>query len=129
MTRETRATHVPSSDLELLNVEVTQAGGAVRYLEGERSGLSTSVYHSLVPHGFGPPPHRHPYPEYFVLHQGEARYLVGEEAFDAVAGDVVIVPANAWHSFVNSGGGPLRLTAVHEAPVHATERRSDEGAA
>ena len=127
MTRETRATHVASADLELLNIEVTQAGGAVRYLEGERYGLSTSAYHSLVPSGFGPPPHRHPYPEYFVLHQGRGHYLVGDEAFDAVAGDVVIVPPNAWHSFVSFGGGPLRLTAVHEAPVHATERREADG--
>ena len=63
MTRETRATHVPAGDLELLDIEVTRAGGAVR----------------------------------------------------------------AWHSSRSTGEG-LRQTAIHEAPVHVPERRTDEGA-
>ena len=128
MTRETRATHVPANDLELLDIEVTRAGGAVRYLEGERYGLTTSAFHSVVPTGVGPPPHRHPYAEYFVLHDGQAHYVVEDEGFDAVAGDVVIVPPNAWHSFRSLGEGPLRQTAIHEASVHLSERRTDDGA-
>ncbi|MEO5985915.1 MAG: cupin domain-containing protein [Candidatus Limnocylindria bacterium] len=124
MAPETRPAHVPSSELELLDIEVTRAGGGVRYLEGERYGLTTSAYHSQVPVGAGPPPHRHPYAEYFVLHDGRGRYQVGDETFDAVAGDVVIVPANAWHSFTSSGDEPLHQTAIHEAPRHAMERRA-----
>ena len=80
-----------------------------------------------MPSGFGPPPHRHPYAEYFVLHDGQGHYLVDGEAFDAVAGDVVIVPAHAWHSFVSSGDGPLRQTAIHEAEVRASEYQSGDG--
>jgi len=127
MTHDSRATHVPSFELELLDIEVTRAGGAVRYLEGQRYGLSTSAYHSQVPSGFGPPPHRHPYAEVFVLHDGEGRYRIEDEIIEAVAGDVVIVPPNAWHSFINPGEGPLRQTAIHEAAVHSTERRTDAG--
>lgn len=80
-----------------------------------------------MPPGSGPPPHRHPYAEYFVLHDGQGHYLVEDEVIDAVAGDVVIVPANAWHSFVSSGQGSLRQTAIHEAPVHSMERGVDSG--
>ncbi|MCV0402713.1 MAG: cupin domain-containing protein [Chloroflexi bacterium] len=125
MSRQIRPAHVSSSELELLDIEVTRAGGGVRYLEGERHGLRTSAYHSQVPPGAGPPPHRHPYAEYFVLHDGQGTYLVDDESFAAVAGDVVIVPPNAWHSFTSTGDGPLRQTAVHEAPRHAMERRSE----
>lgn len=125
MTRETRATHVPSSELELLDIDVTRAGGAVRYLEGARYGLATSVFHSQVPPGSGPPTHRHPYAEVFVLHDGQGRYTVDEQAFDAVSGDIVIVPPNAWHSFVSSGEGPLRHTAIHEGPARVSEPRTD----
>jgi quercetin dioxygenase-like cupin family protein len=48
---------------------------------------------------------------------GELRQLTGEDygtEFDAVAGDMVIVPPDAWHSFTNTGTSMLRHTAVHE---------------
>ncbi len=122
----TGARHVRSSELELLGNTVTRDGGAVRYLEGARYGLKTSAYHSQVVPGSGPREHTHPYAEAFVLHDGGARYFVGEEAFDAVAGDVVIVPAGMPHRFVNTGAGVLRQTAIHEAPVHAATYQEQE---
>ena len=39
---------------------------------------------------------------------------------EARAGDIVIVPAEASHSFTNPGPGVLRHTAIHEAPVHTS---------
>ncbi|MEO6578600.1 MAG: cupin domain-containing protein [Candidatus Limnocylindria bacterium] len=125
MADETRPARVPSADLQLLDIEVTHAGGGVRYLEGAKYGLSTSAYHSQVPIGAGPPAHRHPYAEYFVLHDGEGRFDIDGEVFDAVGGDVVIVPPGAWHSFVSTGDVALRQTAVHEAPQHEMERRTE----
>jgi quercetin dioxygenase-like cupin family protein len=117
--------HVRSSELELLDNDVRRAGGAVRYLEGAAYGLKTSVYHSQVPPGAGPRTHSHPYAEVFVLHEGQGRYTVEDETFEAAAGDIVIIPAGMWHSFVNPGEGFLRQTAIHEAPVHAATRRDD----
>jgi hypothetical protein len=35
---------------------------------------------------------------------------------DAQAGDMVIVPPDAWHTFVNTGPGTLRQTAIHQNP-------------
>jgi mannose-6-phosphate isomerase-like protein (cupin superfamily) len=119
----TEPRHVPSTELELLDNDVRRAGGAVRYLEGAKFGLKTSVYHSQVPPGAGPRTHSHPYSEVFVLHEGRGRYMVGDESFEAAAGDVVIVPAGMWHSFVNPGDGFLRQTAIHEAPAHASTLR------
>jgi mannose-6-phosphate isomerase-like protein (cupin superfamily) len=125
MSLRLKATHVPSSELELLNIKVTREGGAVRYLEGAKYGLATSVYHSQVPPGTGPRQHTHPYSEVFVLHDGQGRFMVGEESFDAAAGDMVIVPPGAWHSFVNTGTDFLRQTAIHEAPAHDNTYRDD----
>jgi len=121
----TKATHVPASELELLAITVTADGGAVRYLEGARYGLGTSAYHSQVVPGSGPKEHTHPYAEVFVLHDGMARYVVGEDTIDATAGDVVIVPAGMPHRFTNTGGGMLRQTAIHEAPTHAATYRGE----
>ena len=47
------------------------------------------------------------------------------DAFDAQTGDVVIVPAGAWHAFTNSGTGKLQHTAIHEAPAQASTFRSE----
>jgi mannose-6-phosphate isomerase-like protein (cupin superfamily) len=60
-----------------------------------------------------------------VLHDGQGRFMVGEESFDAAAGDMVIVPPGAWHSFVNTGTDFLRQTAIHEAPAHDNTYRDD----
>ena len=119
---------VRAEDLELLDIKVTQDGGAVRYLEGARYGLATSIFSSTIVPGSGPPAHSHPYAEVFVLHEGSGRYVVDDVELEAEAGDVVIVPAGAWHSFTNSGGTVLRHTAVHEAPVHRSIfQRDSEG--
>ena len=58
---------VRHADLRLLDLKVTQDGGAVRYLEGGRHGLTTSIFESEIVPGSGPTPHRHPYAEVFIL--------------------------------------------------------------
>ena len=115
---EGRAKHVRAADLEALDIRVARAGGSVRYLEGAKHGLRTSVYQSRVPPGIGPRRHTHPYAEFFVLHAGQARFFAADDAFDAEAGDVVIVPPDVVHWFVNTGDDFLQHTAIHEAPVH-----------
>ncbi len=121
MTDTPRGRLVRAADLVLLDLKVTRDGGAVRYLEGARYGLATSIFASEIQPGSGPGTHSHPYAEVFVLHQGTGRYRIGDEEIEAQAGDVVIVPAGAWHSFVNpSTSDLLRHTAIHEAPVHSS---------
>jgi mannose-6-phosphate isomerase-like protein (cupin superfamily) len=116
---ETHAQRVGPTELELLDRKVTQDGGAVRYLEGARYGLQTSIFRSEVVAGSGPAPHTHEYAEIFVLEQGMARFQVGVETIDAEAGDIVIVPAGAAHTFVNTGAGNLRHIAIHEGAERA----------
>lgn len=65
--------------------------------------------------GDGPAPHRHPYPEVFVLHTGTARFRIDDSELLASAGDVLIAPTGATHAFTNTGPGELRMTCVHTA--------------
>jgi len=106
--------HVPHNELEPFNNKVTLEGGEVRLLPGDAYGLATSVMQFHVAPGSGPRRHRHPYAEIIVLHDGHGRYEVEGAAFDARPGDVLIVPPNAWHTFVNTGRGRLRQTAIHQ---------------
>jgi mannose-6-phosphate isomerase-like protein (cupin superfamily) len=66
-------------------------------------------------------PHRHPHISAIVITEGQGRFTIGDETVDAAAGDVVVVPANAWHSFVNTGNGALRFVSVEDTDRHAAE--------
>jgi quercetin dioxygenase-like cupin family protein len=120
VTEPIRAHHIHKSELELIGERVTQDGGELRLLSGSDHGLVTSVMHARVAPGSGPRRHRHPHAEVFVLHEGQGRYQVEDTVFDAAAGDMVIVPPDAWHTFVNTGAEPLRQTAIHQNPRAVT---------
>lgn len=91
-------------------------GGGTRQFEGADGGSSVSFYLVAEEPGSGPPLHRHPYEETFVVQGGRARFTVGGEEVEAGPGDVVVAPARAPHKFTNSGEETLRLVAIHPAP-------------
>jgi quercetin dioxygenase-like cupin family protein len=105
---------VRQSDLELFPGRVINEGGELRLLSGSDYGLVTSIMVSQVAPGSGPRRHRHPHAEIFVLHEGQGRFEVEGTYLHAQAGDVVIIPPDAWHSLTNSGTAPLRHVAIHE---------------
>jgi len=98
----------------------------LRVLAGADLGLGTTVMHATIAPGAGPRRHRHPHAEIITLHGGAARFDIGGAAFDATAGDIVVVPAGEWHSFVATGNSPLRNTAIHENERPVTEWEDGE---
>lgn len=114
----TRGVWIPLSELQLLDLKVTRDGGALRLLEGARYGIHTSLYRAEIVPGSGPTPHVHPYAEIFVIEAGQGRYQIGNDSIDAGAGDIVLVPPDSPHGFVNIGEGVLRHTAIHEGAEH-----------
>lgn len=66
--------------------------------------------------GQGPRLHVHPYDETFVVITGSARFFVGDEVVEAVAGDVVLGPAGVPHRFENIGPGRLQTIDIHHSP-------------
>jgi mannose-6-phosphate isomerase-like protein (cupin superfamily) len=69
--------------------------------------------------------HKHPYAEIFVIQEGHVTFTVGSETLAAQAGQVVIVPAETPHKFVNSGDGPLRQIDIHQSPQFITDWLED----
>jgi mannose-6-phosphate isomerase-like protein (cupin superfamily) len=98
-----------------------EPGSNARRFEGEEHGAGLSFFLVDSPPGAGPALHRHPTQEVFVVQEGQARFFVGDDELDAGAGDVVIVPPEAAHRFVNGGAGRLRLVAIQAAPRLETE--------
>lgn len=71
--------------------------------------------------GSGPKLHTHPYPELFVMLEGQATFTVGDETIAAVAGQILIAPAGVPHKFTNTGTGPLRQIDIHTNDRFITE--------
>ena len=94
---------------------------AHRFIGAQHGGLPISLFLVDDRPGAGPLLHRHPYPEVFILHAGEARFEIDEHQLTATAGDILIAPAMSAHRFANTGEAQLRVTAIHTASDMATE--------
>ena len=89
-------------------------GGTARKFEGYlHGGANVSFFLVDTPPGSGPGLHTHPYEEVFVVQEGNVTFTVDDETIEASGGQIVIVPAGAAHTFVNSGTGPLRQIHIH----------------
>ncbi|TAM73537.1 cupin domain-containing protein [bacterium] len=57
---------------------------------------------------------RHEHEHYVIISHGYGTVIVGREAYEAHEGDVIYVPANTAHQFVNeaSASGPLGFYCV-----------------
>ncbi len=75
--------------------------------------------------GEGPRLHRHPYEEVFILQEGRATFTVGSATLDATAGQIVVVPPNTPHKFINTSSGPLRQVDIHVSERFITEWLED----
>src|SRR6266487_2529336 len=72
---------------------------------GHRLGIGEIT---VAPHTEGPPQHRHGrHDEGFYVVSGTARFTVGDRAYDAGPGTLVMVPPGAPHTFANPGDEPV----------------------
>jgi mannose-6-phosphate isomerase-like protein (cupin superfamily) len=90
-------------------------------LVGADHGLDVTILFVDAPPGRGPGLHRHPYPELFIVLEGEARFTVADRDVDVEAGDVLVAEGAEPHRFVNTGTGPLRQIDIHLSPTFSTE--------
>lgn len=98
-----------------------------RTFVGDEHGAGLSYFFVDNDPGQGPPLHRHPYPETWVLLDGEARIHLDDQELVAGPGDTATVPAGRWHGFTNTGSGTLRVLCLHPSPRILQEWRADPG--
>jgi mannose-6-phosphate isomerase-like protein (cupin superfamily) len=96
-------------------LQITDLPGSERSrkFEGKDHGATMSFFFNTHAPGEGPELHRHPYEETFVMVEGKASFRVGDETVDAEGGQIVIVPAETPHGFVNSGDSRLKVVSIH----------------
>ena len=88
---------------------------------GSDHGAGVSFFINHTRPGAKVAPHRHPYPEVFVLHAGEMVFTVDGKDMIATAGQVVVVPAGATHGFRNASGAVVEMLSIHPVAEMETE--------
>ena len=90
-------------------------------LEGAAHGATVSLILDHSEPGHGPRLHRHPYDETWLVIEGNLTFTSGEEELEARPDDIVIVPPDTPHKFVNNGPGNAHLICIHANPTFETE--------
>ena len=98
-------------------------GNLIGRFEGREHGSSVSFFVGEFARGTGPPLHRHPYDETFIVEAGTATFTVGDETFELGAGQIFVVPAGAPHKFVSGEG--FRMVSI--TPTDQMEQEDLEG--
>jgi quercetin dioxygenase-like cupin family protein len=116
-----RTTRREPTSLLIRRGQLAGSPEARRCIGAEHGGVPVSLFLVDDRPGAGPLLHRHPYPELFIVHAGQAEFQIDEARLVAAAGDILIAPAETAHRFANTGHEQLRITAIHTAPNMATE--------
>lgn len=90
-------------------------------LEGAEHGATISLILDNSEPGRGPRLHRHPYDETWLVIAGNLTFTAGEEEFEAGPDDIVIVPPDTPHKFVNNGRTNAHLICIHANATFETE--------
>jgi quercetin dioxygenase-like cupin family protein len=102
--------------LRLRQDELPLRGSSYNFVGADHGDVNVSVFLFRGLPGAGPGPHRHPYDEIQFIQEGRGRWVVDGEAFEAGAGDILVIKAGEVHSFTNTGDGPLVQIDVHLSP-------------
>jgi mannose-6-phosphate isomerase-like protein (cupin superfamily) len=94
---------------------------AREFVGADQGGVDISLLLVEAPPGRGPSLHRHAYHEVFIVQEGEAVFFEEDEEREVHGGEVVIVPPDTPHRFLNTGQVPLRLISIHLSPRFVTE--------
>ncbi len=61
----------------------------------------------------------------FIIQQGRPLFTVGAETLEGQPGQIIVVPPDTPHKFVNIGDGPLRQIDIHASKRFITEWLED----
>jgi mannose-6-phosphate isomerase-like protein (cupin superfamily) len=90
-------------------------------LRGIEHGATISLIIDHSEPGQGPRLHRHSYDETWVVIEGNLTFQAGDQELDAGPGDIVLVPPETPHKFINRGPERANLVCIHASPTFETE--------
>ena len=100
----------------MLDFEEIRLGPTAWLFEGgPRAGVGISMFIVRTRPGVAVELHTHPYPETFLLLEGEGRWTAGEQVVELQPCQMLVVPPETPHGFRNIGAEPLLVVSVHES--------------
>jgi len=110
----------------ILNRNELKRDGNTYEFEGYQYGdTNVSFIWVDMPPGGGVRLHKHSYEEIFIIQEGAVTFTVDATTIEAQAGQIVIVPPETPHKFINSGERPLRQIDIHLSKQIVTEWLED----
>jgi quercetin dioxygenase-like cupin family protein len=101
----------------IVNTNELPTGETSRQFEGYLHGdARVSFFISNTPPGNGPSLHQHPYEEVFIVQDGHLTFTVGDDTIDATDGQIVVVPPETPHKFVNTSPNFAHHVDIHVSP-------------
>ena len=126
---------VPASRVIAINdvAPLNVIGDSIRPLyTGPDTGDTHEVFVLDGPKDSGPPPHKHPWSEGYILLDGEVSVLINDSWESLTAGQVAFIPTDTFHSYrivsetarfvVITGVGASRFFHEMDAEVHELPR-------
>ena len=80
---------------------------------GVETGGSLTVMEMTIQPGMGPPPHVHSGGESVYVLEGDVRYHIGGETYDAGPGTFFYIPPGVEENFEPAGDQPIRLLIIY----------------
>ena len=93
--------------------ELVPSPRGITVFEGEPFGSDVSFFLVRIEPNGGPPLHKHPYSETWIIQSGAARFTAGDQEVEAGPGDIVTVGPDTPHKFVTMGSEPFVSTCIH----------------
>lgn len=95
-------------------------GMPLRFLcDAHQTGGAWSLMEEDIPHGHGPPPHRHDWDEAYYVLSGALDFQMDGQAVRLEAGDFAFLPRNTVHAFKGGAEAPTRVL-IFAAPAHSS---------
>jgi quercetin dioxygenase-like cupin family protein len=96
-------------------------GMSYEFSGAEHGGIGASFFLVISKPGCGPRLHKHTYDKIVYVISGRAKWIVGDEVRNVMAGDILVVRAGEPHKFVSDHDDPVRQIDVHLNPTFEME--------
>ena len=98
------ATVIPFEEIQLSPTAALFQGG---------DDFDASIFVVHYERGVSVPLHTHPYPEVFVVLDGTAKFILGDEELIVESGHMTMAPPETPHGFEGVSDETLRVVSVH----------------
>ena len=105
--------------------ELPRDGNTYEFVGSQHQDTEVSFIWVDMPPGGAVKLHKHPYKEIFIIHEGVATFTVDSATLEAHAGQIIIVPADVPHKFMNLSDRQLKQIDIHVNRQFITEWLED----